>query len=82
MYIFCKINIKYVQNNKKNDILSLSWVGDDYVLVLAKAMLALMIGFVLSIISGLFIVPLMKKIKVKQTVSVFLRGSHDKKEPG
>ena len=48
-------------------------------LVLAKAMLALMIGFVLSIISGLIIVPLMKKIKVKQTVSIFLKGSHDKK---
>lgn len=49
-------------------------------LVLAKAMLAMMIGFVLSIISGIVIIPILKKIKVKQTVSVFLRGQHDKKQ--
>lgn len=49
-------------------------------LVLAKAMLALMIGFVLSIICGLILIPVLKKKKVKQTVSVFLKGSHDKKQ--
>lgn len=49
-------------------------------LILAKAMLAMMIGFVLSIIAGLVIIPLLKKVNVKQTVSVFLRGQHDKKQ--
>ena len=67
--------IIYVQTNKKNDILILR-LGDDFVLVLAKAMLALMIGFILSIIFGLILIPILKKKKVKQTVSVFLRGQH------
>ena len=49
-------------------------------LVLAKAMLALMIGFILSIIAGLIIIPIMKKKKIRQTESIFLRGQHDKKQ--
>lgn len=49
-------------------------------LVLAKAMLALMIGFILSIVFGIIFIPLMKKKNVNQTVSIFLRGKHDKKE--
>ena len=49
-------------------------------LVLAKAMLALMIGFILAIISGLIIIPIMKKKKIRQTESIFLRGQHDKKQ--
>ena len=49
-------------------------------LVLAKAMLSLMIGFILSIIAGLVIIPILKKKKAKQNVSVFLKKSHSKKE--
>lgn len=49
-------------------------------LVLAKAMLALMLGFILAIISGLIIIPIMKKKKNEQTESIFLRGQHDKKK--
>ena len=79
MLNICKITLKCVQTNKKNGILNLH-LGDDFVLVLAKAMLALMIGFILSIIFGLAFIPIMKKKKVKQTVSVFLRGQHDKKQ--
>ena len=49
-------------------------------LVLAKAMLSLMIGFIISILFGLFLIPILRKNKVKQSVSVFLRDKHKKKE--
>ena len=49
-------------------------------LVLAKAMLSLMIGFILSIILGVIVIPLLKKIKVKQSISIFLRNKHKDKE--
>lgn len=48
-------------------------------LILAKAMLALMIGFVLAIISGLVLIPLFKKINVGQHVSLFVK-KHIKKQ--
>ena len=49
-------------------------------LVLAKAMLSLMIGFILSILFGLIFIPILKKSKVKQSVSIFLKEKHKKKE--
>lgn len=49
-------------------------------LILAKAMLALMMGFILSIISGLIIIPILKKMKAKQNVSVFLKERHKGKD--
>jgi len=49
-------------------------------LVLAKAILSLMIGFILSIMLGLILIPILRKSKVKQTVSIFLRDKHKKKE--
>ena len=49
-------------------------------LVLAKAMLSLMIGFVSSIIMGLVIVPFLRKSKIKQKVSVFLKEKHKAKD--
>lgn len=49
-------------------------------LVLAKAMLSLMIGFILSIVLGLVLIPFLKKIKVKQSISIFLRNKHKEKE--
>ena len=48
-------------------------------LVLAKAMLAMMIGFILSIICGLVLLPILKKKKAGQSVSVFLKDKHSKK---
>ncbi|MEG2028987.1 MAG: phospho-N-acetylmuramoyl-pentapeptide-transferase [Bacilli bacterium] len=48
-------------------------------LILAKSALALMIGFVLSVVFGYFFIRLLKKIKVRQTVSVFLEKKHEKK---
>ncbi len=49
-------------------------------LILAKAILALMIGFVLSVITGLIAIPLLKKMNVRQKVSVFLEDKHAKKD--
>jgi len=46
------------------------------VLILAKAMLAMMIGFILSIICGVVLIPLFKKMHVGQSVSVFLKEKH------
>ncbi len=48
-------------------------------LILAKAVLAFMIGFILSILFGVVIIPLLKKMNAKQTVSVFLT-KHKEKE--
>lgn len=48
-------------------------------LVLAKAILAMMIGFILSVGTGLVLIPLLRKLKIKQKVSVFLGGAHDSK---
>lgn len=49
-------------------------------LILAKAMLSLMIGFILSIFFGLVLIPILKKSKIKQSVSIFLFEKHKKKE--
>ena len=49
-------------------------------LVLAKTVLALMIGFTLSVLCGLVAIPLLKKLNVKQKVSVFLLDKHSKKD--
>jgi len=49
-------------------------------LILAKAMLSLMIGFILAILLGLVLIPILKKSKVKQSISIFLREKHKRKE--
>lgn len=49
------------------------------VLILTKCMLALMIGFLGAVLLGLFLIPLLKKMKVKQTISSFVSFSHRKK---
>jgi len=47
---------------------------------LTKGVLALMIGFIIAIITGVIIVPILKKIKAKQTLSTYLFKSHKEKE--
>ena len=47
-------------------------------LILAKAVLAFMIGFILSIIFGVVLIPLLKKMNIKQSVSVFLSKHKEK----
>lgn len=49
-------------------------------LVLTKAVLAMMIGFILSVIFGLFLIPLLKKINAKQNESTYLQKVHKAKE--
>lgn len=49
-------------------------------LILAKAMLAMMIGFISSVVFGIILIPILKKIKVRQKVSVFLEKAHKKKD--
>ena len=48
-------------------------------LILTKAVLAMMIGFILSVIFGLFLIPLLKKINVKQNESTYLQKTHKDK---
>ena len=47
--------------------------------VLTKSILALMIGFIISVIMGYFMIPLLKKLNVGQRISVFVGESHKKK---
>ena len=39
-------------------------------LILAKPILAMMIGFMLSVATGLILIPLLKRMKIKQRVSI------------
>ena len=48
-------------------------------LILAKAMLALMIGFIIAVIFGLIAIPLLKKL-AKQKVSSYLEKNHKGKD--
>ena len=48
-------------------------------LILAKSLLALMVSFIISVIFGLITIPVLKKMKVKQSVSIFLSKLHNKK---
>lgn len=49
-------------------------------LILAKAVLAMMIGFIFSILLGLILIPILRKIKAQQKISVFLKEKHKQKE--
>lgn len=48
-------------------------------LILTKAVLAMMIGFIISVVFGLFLIPMLKKINVKQNESTYLQKIHKKK---
>lgn len=47
---------------------------------LTRGVLALMIGFIISIVTGIILVPLLKKIKASQTLSTYLEKKHKEKE--
>lgn len=49
-------------------------------LILAKSILAMMIAFIISVIFGLILIPILRKMKVRQKVSVFLEKHHKKKD--
>ena len=49
-------------------------------LMLTKSILAMGLGFVTSVILGLSLIPVLKKLKVGQRISVFVGDSHRQKE--
>ncbi len=49
-------------------------------LLLTKAVFAIMIGFLSSVVLGFFLVPILKKLRVGQKISVFVGETHRKKE--
>ena len=49
-------------------------------LLLTKAIFAIMIGFLSSAVLGLILIPILKKLKMGQRVSVFVGEAHRKKE--
>lgn len=49
-------------------------------LILAKAVLSLMIGFLASIVLGVIVVPMLRKSHIQQRVSVYLENAHKKKD--
>lgn len=49
-------------------------------LIFAKATLAMMIGFILSASFGLILIPQLRKLNAKQTLSIFLKKSHKDKQ--
>ena len=48
-------------------------------LLLTKVVLCIMIGFLLSILLGIFLVPYLRKKKIDQTLSIYLEKRHHKK---
>jgi phospho-N-acetylmuramoyl-pentapeptide-transferase len=49
-------------------------------LVLAKSVLAMMVGFIIAIIFGYILIPLLKKFKIGQNVSEYLSEQHKSKQ--
>ena len=49
-------------------------------LILAKASLALMVSFLISVVFGVALIPILKRMKVKQKVSIFLQKKHKEKD--
>ena len=49
-------------------------------LILTKAVLAMVLGIIISIIAGLLLIPCLKKLKVRQRISVFLQIKHKQKD--
>lgn len=47
--------------------------------ILTKSTLALMIGFIISTLTGYFLIPLLKKLHVGQRISVFVGENHKRK---
>ena len=48
-------------------------------LTLTKSLFALMIGFMLTTVFGLIMIPILKRIKVGQRISIYVGETHQKK---
>ena len=55
-------------------------VGSDSMLILAKSILGLMLGFFVSVIFGYFLIPVLRKLKCGQTISAFTAFRHASKQ--
>ncbi len=49
-------------------------------LILAKSVLALMLGLLISASIGLFLVPILKRKKIGQKISIYMEGTHSSKD--
>ena len=49
-------------------------------LILAKTLLALMTAFLISVTFGVIVIPLLRRLKVKQRISIFLNKLHNQKD--
>ena len=49
-------------------------------LILAKSAMAMMLGFILALITGLILLPVLKKLKMKQSVCKLIGERHLSKE--
>lgn len=49
-------------------------------LLITKSVLALMIGFLLSVLLGLILIPILKKINFNQSLSIYLSDRHESKK--
>lgn len=49
-------------------------------LILAKSVLALMLGLLISASIGLILIPMLKKKKIGQKISVYMEGAHNSKD--
>ena len=47
--------------------------------VLTKSVLAMMISFILAVLLGLFLIPILKKLKASQRVSIYVSEMHKQK---
>lgn len=50
------------------------------ILLLTKSVFAVMIGFLSSVTLGLVLIPFLKRLKVGQRISIFVKETHQKKE--
>ena len=48
--------------------------------MIVKAVISMLMGFVLSVFGGMILIPFLKKIKVSQSVSIYLNRTHKNKE--
>ena len=51
----------------------------DKMLILTKSIMAMMIGFIFAALTGLIAIPLLKKFHADQSLSVYLRKTHESK---
>ena len=48
-------------------------------MLLTKSFLVLLMGFILSVVTGVVLIPILRKLKTNQTLSVYLERSHSRK---